>query len=149
MGDVGVTDMSGMFQGAILFNAAIPKSGSQWDTAQVKYFDNMFKNAAAFNQDISSWVVSSGQNFDSMFDGAIAFNKGFTMTTSWTGAGGASATNMFQGATAWLLRYDPPTAGSVDGPASAWSVKPCASDRVRVFERVRGVPRWDLAQRGR
>ena len=105
--------------------------------------------AAVFNQDISSWVVSAVANFNSMFNGAIAFNKGFTMTTSWTGAGGASATNMFQGATAWLLRYDPPTAGSVDGPASAWSVKLCASERVRVFERVRGVPRWDLAQRGR
>ena len=36
---------------------------------------------------------------------------------------------MFQGATAWILRYDPPTAGSVDGPASAWSVKPCAANK--------------------
>ena len=123
-----VTDMSAMFQGAILFNAAIPKSGSQWDTAQVKYFDNMFYGATNFNQDISSWVVSSGRKLRFHVRRCDSFNKGFAMTTSWTGAGGATATNMFHGATAWLARYNPPTAGSVDGPASAWSVKPCAAN---------------------
>ena len=83
-----------------------------------------------------------------MFTGATAFNKGFTMTTSWTGAGGATATNMFQGATAWLARYDPPTAGSVDGPASAWSVKLCAANEYVSSNACAACPAGNLRNAG-
>ena len=104
----------------------------------------MFKNAAGFNQDISSWVVSSGVNFDFMFQNAVAFNQDIT---GWIGASGASANNMFSGATAWLNDYGPTTAGSVDGPASAWG-KLCAANQRVVSNACQACPTGSVRAAG-
>ena len=139
-----VTDMSGMFHDASSFNQNIPTSGVQWDTSRVKFFDTMFKNAVAFNQDISSWDVSAAANFNSMFSGATSFNQDIT---GWIGASGASANNMFSGATAWINNYGPTTAGSVDGPASAWG-KLCAANQRVVSNACQACPTGSVRAAG-
>ena len=139
-----VTDMSGMFHDASSFNQNIPTSGVQWDTSRVKFFDTMFKNAVAFNQDISSWDVSAAANFNSMFSGATSFNQDIT---GWIGASGASADNMFSGATAWINNYGPTTAGSVDGPASAWG-KLCAANQRVVSNACQACPTGSVRAAG-
>jgi surface protein len=50
-----VTDMSDMFNGAVLFNQDI----GDWDTGSVTDMSNMFNGATAFDQDISGWDVSN------------------------------------------------------------------------------------------
>ncbi|WP_345989361.1 BspA family leucine-rich repeat surface protein [Chryseobacterium sp. Chry.R1] len=66
-----ITDMSGMFSGATLFNQNI----GNWDTAKVTNFSGMFSSASSFNQDISSWNTMSGTDFSSMFSDATSFNQ--------------------------------------------------------------------------
>lgn len=66
-----ITDMSGMFSGATLFNQNI----GNWDTAKVTNFSSMFSSASSFNQDISAWNTISGTDFSSMFADATAFNQ--------------------------------------------------------------------------
>lgn len=66
-----ITNMSGMFNRAKLFNQNI----GTWNTASVKDFSNMFSFASSFNQNISAWNTSSGTNFISLFQDAVAFNQ--------------------------------------------------------------------------
>ena len=139
-----VVDMSAMFQNAPLFNYGMVTSGSVWDTSSVTNMDNMFKDAVAFNQDISSWVVSAVANFNSMFSGARSFNQDIT---GWIGASGASADNMFSGAVAWITDYGPITAGSVDGPASAWG-KLCAANQRVVSNACQACPTGSVRAAG-
>jgi len=71
-----VTNLSGMFENADLFNQA---SISNWNTSNVTNMSSMFANtdgASAFNQDISPWNVRKVTNFSSMFLSATAFNNG-------------------------------------------------------------------------
>ena len=67
----GVTDMSGMFAGAGVFNQAI----GDWDTSHVTNMSAMFDNASAFNQPISNWDTSHVTDMSFMFAGANAFNQ--------------------------------------------------------------------------
>lgn len=66
-----ITDMSGMFSNATLFNQNI----GTWNTVKVTNFSNMFSLASSFNQPLDNWNTASGTNFSSMFTYAVAFNQ--------------------------------------------------------------------------
>ncbi len=66
-----VTSMVQMFRGAAAFNQDI----SSWNVSNVTDMSFMFSQAAAFNQDIGNWDVSSVTNMASMFYQATAFNQ--------------------------------------------------------------------------
>ncbi len=66
-----VTKMSGLFNGAQVFNQNI----GDWDTSNVILMSRIFKGAAAFNQDISGWNVSKVEGFIQSFQNARAFNQ--------------------------------------------------------------------------
>merc|ERR1719301_188008 len=70
-----VTDMEGMFQGAILFDQDI----KTWDTKAVTNMKNMFNGAAAFNKELlpatNKWDTSAVTSMEGMFEGAAKFNN--------------------------------------------------------------------------
>ena len=66
-----VTEMEQLFQNAAAFNQDL----SKWDTGQVQFFEQMFKNAHAFNSDVSKWDTSAMRSLNRMFTGATAFNS--------------------------------------------------------------------------
>jgi surface protein len=68
-----VLNMTGMFDGATIFNQPI----NNWNTNSVTDMSFMFRNARNFNQNIGSWNTSRVTNMQHMFDGATAFNYGF------------------------------------------------------------------------
>ena len=94
-----------------------------WDVSLVTDMTEMFMNAAAFDQPIGDWDVSSVTNMGDMFNGAAAFRQHIT---GWYTPALTTSTSMFSGATAWLSVHDPPSVGYVDGPPSAYAVKPPA-----------------------
>jgi len=65
-----VTDMSGLFYNASLFNGDI----SSWDVSNVTDMSGMFYNATSFNGDISVWDVSNVTTMYAMFYYATSFN---------------------------------------------------------------------------
>ena len=67
----GVTNMSGMFNGAKSFNQPIGK----WDTSSVTDMSFMFWHAESFNQPIGSWDTSNVTNMLGMFFYAKLFNQ--------------------------------------------------------------------------
>ncbi len=73
-----VTNMSGMFFGATSFNGDI----GGWDVSNVTNTSGMFNGATSFNQDIGNWNVSKVTNMRHMFDGATAFNQDLGSWTS-------------------------------------------------------------------
>ena len=66
-----VTDMSGMFNQATVFNGNI----GGWDVSKVTTMRLMFLSASEFNQNIGSWNVSNVINMRGMFFEASAFNQ--------------------------------------------------------------------------
>jgi len=67
-----------MFENASSFNQSI----NNWNTGKVIYFDNMFKNAIAFNQGTSNLIFSpSLVSTISMFEGASAYNQNMIKST--------------------------------------------------------------------
>ena len=72
-----VTDMSGMFQSALLFNYGMVTSGSVWDTSSVVNMNNMFSGATLlFNQDVSSWNTALVTDMgDDVLTARLAFNQ--------------------------------------------------------------------------
>ena len=70
----GVTNMTGMFGGALAFDGNL----SSWDVSGVTNMTGMFESAENFDGDISSWNVSSVTDMDSMFSGASVFNGDIT-----------------------------------------------------------------------
>ena len=65
-----VTDMSGMFNGASIFNQDI----GSWKTGGVTAMNFMFSGAAKFDQDIGRWNTSSVTTMGFMFNGASKFD---------------------------------------------------------------------------
>ena len=66
-----VTDMSHMFQRAVLFNGDI----GDWDVDNVTDMSSMFSGASMFNQNIGGWDVDNVTNMRFMFSGASMFNQ--------------------------------------------------------------------------
>ncbi|WP_236847558.1 BspA family leucine-rich repeat surface protein, partial [Campylobacter sp. P0109] len=66
-----VTNMSGMFAGAVNFNSDI----SSWDVSNVTDMSYMFYDATSFNQPLNDWDVSKVTNMSGMFQGAFRFNQ--------------------------------------------------------------------------
>lgn len=89
-----ITDMSGMFWGAILFNQSL----NNWNTGNVTNMFNMFENATSFNGSISNWNTGSVTNMASMFRSASNFNQPIG---SWTTSSVTNMTDMFRQATAF------------------------------------------------
>ena len=83
-----VTNMSGLFFRANLFNADI----SNWDMSNVLNTSSMFDQASSFNQDISTWNVSSVTNMGFMFAQAASFDQNLG---SWNIASLSTAVEMF------------------------------------------------------
>ena len=67
----GVTNMSGMFRFAELFNQPI----SKWDTSSVTDMSEMFSGAESFNQPIGNWDTSNVTDMSGMFTKAVSFNQ--------------------------------------------------------------------------
>ena len=88
-----VTDMSGMFQGASVFNQDL-----SWNMATVTSTAAMFKNATTFNGNIKAWNTANTGSMDSMFQGATAFNQDLS---GWNTGNVTTMRAMFQGATAF------------------------------------------------
>lgn len=66
-----ITDMSGMFHHASIFNQDI----SNWDTSNVTDMSSMFCEAHSFNQPIGNWDTSKVTNMSWMFENASSFNQ--------------------------------------------------------------------------
>jgi surface protein len=66
-----VIDMSNMFSTDTTFNQNI----GSWNVAKVIDMRRMFDEASAFNQNISSWIVTNVNDMNSMFYKASAFNQ--------------------------------------------------------------------------
>ena len=66
-----ITNMNGMFDGAIFFNGEI----DDWNTENVENMSNMFNGAISFNQDIGVWETKNVEDMGNMFKGAVSFNK--------------------------------------------------------------------------
>ena len=124
----GVTDMSGMFDGASSFNGDI----SSWDVDIVTDMSGMFSGASSFNGDISSWDVDIVTDMSSMFSGASSFNRPLD---SWDVYIVTDMSSMFSGASSFnrpLESWDPAFvtdmssmfsgASSFNGGISSWDV---------------------------
>ena len=66
-----VTDMSGMFKGATIFDQAI----GDWNTSNVTDMREMFEGAKSFNQPIGNWDTSNVTDMGGMFLAATSFNQ--------------------------------------------------------------------------
>ena len=68
----------------------------------------MFRDAAAFNENISSWNTAAVTNMEDMFRSAAAFNQPLTHNgNSWNLENVTNMTNMFNGATSFTTNnYD-------------------------------------------
>ena len=67
----GITDTSGMFMHAFIFNGNL----SNWDVSSVTDMSRMFAIARPFNGDISGWNVSAATDMSNMLDGANSFAR--------------------------------------------------------------------------
>lgn len=67
-----VTNISGMFYGAINFN---DNNIGNWNVSNVENMEATFANAKKFNADISNWNVSKVTNMAGLFVVAINFNQ--------------------------------------------------------------------------
>ncbi|AYZ35713.1 BspA family leucine-rich repeat surface protein [Chryseobacterium indologenes] len=125
-----ITNMSGMFDGATLFNQNV----GSWNTANVTNFSSVFSRTSAFNQNISSWNTASGTNFSAMFAGAAAFNQPLN---SWNTS---NATN---------FRYVFSNATSFNQPLNNWDTSK-VTDFEHMFEGASSfnqpIGNWDVSK---
>ncbi|GAA4438953.1 hypothetical protein GCM10023091_20410 [Ravibacter arvi] len=110
-----VTDLSGMFRNAGLFNGDL----SNWDVSNVTRMWAMFEMAESFNGNIRNWDVSNVTDMGSMFLGAGAFNQDIG---DWNVSGVQSMIYMFNGAS------------SFNADLSAWNVSSVLDMRHLFFE---------------
>ncbi len=92
-------NLDNMFRDAATFNQDL----SSWEIGSVKYMRGMFRGAKAYNNggaSLSSWGIKVGQveRMDDMFWGAEAFNQDLS---SWDVESVKNMTYMFKGATAY------------------------------------------------
>lgn len=87
-----VTNMSGMFMGAMRFNSPI----NHWNVSQVTNMLSLFENAYIFNQNLNNWNVSRVTNMSRMFTGASKFNQALN---SWNVSNVTNMSYMFANAT--------------------------------------------------
>ena len=66
-----VTNTSGMFAGAVLFNLPL----NSWELGRVTDMAFMFERARVFNQALDAWSVGRVTNMEGMFAGALSFNQ--------------------------------------------------------------------------
>jgi hypothetical protein len=82
----GVTDMSGMFDGATAFNnggeTLVEAPGIGWDTTNVTDMNDMFEGDAAFDQDLGSWDISLVSNLADALDSTSISTANFDATLS-------------------------------------------------------------------
>lgn len=105
-----VTNMSEMFRGCTVYNQAM----GSWDVSKVETFENMFRDAKAFNQALP-WNVSRCWVFKGMFRGAIAFNGNIS---AWNVGSGSDFSYMFEGCTVFniaLQSWRPNSATTMKG----------------------------------
>ena len=120
----GVTDLSGMFNGASTFNVNI----ASWDTSSVSTMKDMFKGALAFDQDIGKWTTAAVTDMQSMFNGATSFNKDIS---GWSTVEVTDMISTFNGATSfnqdlssWNVAKVTSTCANFDANAGAAWVQP-------------------------
>jgi len=90
-----VTDMSGLFFGALIFNQPI----GSWDVSNVLNMYQMFATDNAFNQDITSWNVANVTNMSNMFYEAWNFNQSIG---SWNVGNVTDMSGMFS----WAAKFN-------------------------------------------
>merc|ERR1711957_190593 len=66
-----VTYTYDLFKDILDFNGDV----SDWDVSSVKYISGMFGSATEFNGDVSDWDVTCVKSFGEMFNGASEFNQ--------------------------------------------------------------------------
>ena len=89
-----VTEMSGIFAGANMFNGDI----SKWDVSRVTDMNRMFMGASSFDVDLSKWDVSSVTDMTRMFTDARVFKGDIS---KWDVSSVKYMTEMFKGAMAF------------------------------------------------
>lgn len=91
-----VTDMKGLFGGALEFNTFNADIRS-WDVSNVTTMENMFV-LSLFNKPIGEWDVSKVTNMSQMFYGAQNFNQDLS---TWDVAGVQNCANFSTDAPEW------------------------------------------------
>jgi trimeric autotransporter adhesin len=71
-----VTNMSSMFEAAIVFNQPI----GNWDTSAVTNMNGMFAGATAFNQDLGAWNISNVTDMTNMLNSSGIDIPNYTKT---------------------------------------------------------------------
>jgi surface protein len=120
-----VTNMSGMFNGAIAFNQ--PLSG--WDVSNVTTMKSMFSSSFIFNQNIGNWDVSSVATMQGMFNQANDFDNGGSNTIKdWDVSNVTDMINMFRNAldfnqdlSEWCVISIPSAPSAFDSGATSWT----------------------------
>lgn len=95
-----VTDMIGMFDGAISYN---DPNLVNWNTGKVTSMLSMFNGAHAFNQPIGSWNTASVTSTLAMFENALAFNQNLSQ---WNIQQVSTMANMFDNSGLNTTNYD-------------------------------------------
>ncbi|MDB4292675.1 BspA family leucine-rich repeat surface protein [Maribacter sp.] len=85
-----VTDMTQMFDEALLFNGDI----NNWDVSNVTDMSYMFNEAEVFDQPLHNWNVSNVTNMNSMFKRAEIFDQDIS---SWNVGNVTDMSSMFAG----------------------------------------------------
>jgi surface protein len=114
-----VTNMRGMFEGAIAFNQPIEtwdvsavtdmsfmfilaqnfnQPLNNWNVSAVTQMPRMFERASSFNRRLGSWNVSNVTNMSGMFDRATSYNQPMD---NWNVSNVTNMSNMFSGATSF------------------------------------------------